>query len=412
MSIKKHILNQIKTKAATIIHKRGALYDWSINARAEQIMPNDFHLWMIMAGRGFGKTRTGSESIRALVKAGYKNICILGETMMDTRKVMVEGKSGILSVFPPDERPRYYPSRNLIEWHNGTKAHLFSGEQPDSLRGPQFDAAWIDELAKFHYADACWDQIMMSVRLGKPKIIITTTPKNTPLIRKLTETSNIIVTRGSTLDNQSNLSPEFIQCVMEEYANTRFGKQEIYGELLDDNSQAVWLPSSILYKDFINLDDIVIGVDPAVTNSVNSDETGIIVAGRDANNEYYIIGDYSGKFRPQDWASLVVNLYYKFNASCVVIEVNQGGDLATELIAQCDATVIVEPVRAVKSKVVRAQPVAALYDQKRVFHIQRFFELELQMLDFHTTGSSPDRVDALVWALSYLKKNNSRYCIF
>lgn len=406
MSSKEDLIKQVKAKAKAIIENKDN--SWVKIGRPEQQMPEDCDIWLLMAGRGFGKTRAGSEAVKKLIEQGYKNICLIGNTIMDTRKIMVEGDSGILSIF--HRKPKYYPSRQYILWPNGAKAHLFSGEQPDSLRGPQFDAAWIDELAKFQYAEECWNQLMMSVRLGKPKIIITTTPRPIPLIRKLVEDKNVFITRGSTLENRKNLAPDFINRILTEYKDTKFGRQEIYGEIVEDDLFELWNQNHIQYKDFNTLDEVVIGVDPAVTNNENSDETGIVVAGRGVDGNYYIIQDYSDKFSSAEWPRLLVSLYHKFDASRIVVEVNQGGDLVQELISQADPNVIVEPVRAMKNKFLRAQAIVGLYEQGKVFHTTRLPRLEEQMLTFSNKISSPDRVDAMVWALTYLKQTS--YCLY
>lgn len=409
MSTKLNFLKEIKSKVKKILEMRQKKNDWSVIGRKEQQMPENFHVWMILAGRGFGKTRAGSEAVKKLIQEGYKNICIIGETMTDTRKVMVEGSSGLLKIC---NDAKYFPSKQCIQWPNGAKVHLFSAEQPDALRGPQFDAAWIDELAKFQYPEECWNQIMFSVRLGSPKIIVTTTPRPIPIIRKLCNAKNVVVTRGSTLDNRVNLSTEFVECILEEYGSTKFGKQEIYGEILEEQQSVLWHRGNIKYGDSSCLEEVVISVDPAMSANQASDETGIIVAGKDFKGCFYIIKDYTGKFRANEWPQFVVSLYYKFNASKIVVEVNQGGDLISELLLQVDPEVSIESVRAVKSKFIRAQAAAVLYDRNQVLHCEKFEALENQMLNFEGKVNSPDRVDALVWALTYLKRQKKELYIF
>lgn len=456
------LLYRLKEAAKKMLEKKILEYDWSAKARKEQLFPRGkWRVWLILAGRGFGKTRTGAEAVRHLISMGYKNIGLVAETAQELRRVMLEGESGLLRIFPPHERPKYFPSRNLLLWKNCAKAMLFSSENPESLRGPQFDAVWIDELAKFRNAEECWRQILMCLRLGQnPKIIITTTPRSIKLLKDLLSRKDVYVTRGSTFENSANLSSDFIATIAEEYGNTTFGQQELYGELLE--KECFW--SEINYCDEVpEMEEIIVAVDPAISNNSNSDETGIIVAGRarntttyknnqeseisdlnqaiDMNNlkntfiqtktKYYVLEDLSTKAKVQDWINVVIDAYYKYDAGRIVVEINQGGDFIKEMIFELDRAkkseneqkfrkniamshmrkekVIVEEVRATVNKGIRAQPVAILYQQGHVLHVNRFRELENQMLSFGCRKSSPDRVDALVWAITKLKeKKGSR----
>ena len=403
---KAYLLKKLKNTASKVLRESNAKYDWSINGRKEQVFPQwNWKVWLILAGRGFGKTRTGAEAVRYLVSNGYRNIGLIGETAQDVRGVMLEGESGLLRVHPDHERPMYYPSRNLLLWKNGAKARIFSSENPDSLRGPQFDAVWIDELAKFRNAEECWRQIMMCLRLGNPKIIVTTTPKPIKILKDLMNRKDAHITRGSTFDNTKNLSNDFISMVSEAYENSTFGQQELHGEIIDEAS-AFW--TEFYYCDSVpELEDIVVAVDPAVTNNKNSDETGIIVAGK-AGSKFYVLEDLSTKAQVSDWIKIAIDAFFEYNASRLVVEVNQGGDFIKEFIREVNSSVRIEEVRASSSKECRAQPVAIMYQQGQVYHVKRFRELENQMLSFGCHNSSPDRVDALVWAISRLKKNMSQ----
>ena len=403
---KLRLLDRLKEVALGVLQKKRLKYDWAKNARKEQLLPQwNWRVWLILAGRGFGKTRTGAEAVRYLAANGYKNIALVGETAQEVRRVMLEGESGLLRIFPASEQPKYYPSRNLLLWKNGAKAMLFSSENPESLRGPQFDAVWIDELAKFRNAEECWRQIAMCLRLGQnPRTIVTTTPRPIKLLKDLMMRKDIHITKGSTFANRSNLSKDFVANIAQEYENTTFGQQELHGELIEKAS--FW--TEFTYCDQIpEMEEIVIAVDPAITNNSTSDETGIIVVGR-SRDKYYVLEDLSTKAKVQDWISCIIKAYYKYDRTRIIVEVNQGGDFIREFIAELDPAVFVEEVRATASKETRAQPVAILYQRGCVFHAHRFRELENQMLTFGCKNSSPDRVDALVWGILKLKQNRNQ----
>lgn len=393
-------------------------YDWSIWARPEQMQPEGNWLtWLILAGRGFGKTRTGAEMIKQVVYGNKtKYITLIAPTAADCRDVMAEGESGIINVFRPQDRPKYSPSKRAIEFHNGARAIMFSAEDPESLRGSQAEFAWCDELCSWKYPET-YDQLLYTMRLGSmPRKIITTTPKPTKLIKELLQDPTCHITRGSTLDNSSNLPQTFIQDLVNKYAGTRLGKQELYAEVLLDNQNALWkrdtldklrLPKNAF--DQIDFRRIVVGVDPATTNSKDSDETGIIVAGIDSNGIGYVIEDLTMKGSPLEWAKVACDAYHKYQAERIVVEVNNGGDMVLATIRQINQSVPVKQVRASKSKHARAEPVSALYEQERVRHIGSFHRLEDQLCEYDPISyeKSPDRLDALVWALTDLIVENN-----
>lgn len=403
-----NIDNTTRLKAIATIKNYLDKFDWGKNARPEQLPPNGkWKTWLIMAGRGFGKTRIGSETIRMFVDSKKsKNIALIGKTIHETKSIMVEGVSGILSAYPKFEIPKYISNINKIEWPNGAFARIFSGDNFESLRGPQFDTVWIDELAKFRNPDMLFDQVSLSLRLGKsPKCIITTTPKPIPVLSKLIKDSNVYITRGSTFDNAKNLSKSFLDDIKKRYENTQIGSQEIYGELLEELEGALWARDMIKYR--ATTDEfrqrIVIAIDPAITNNDLSDETGIVVAAKCIDNTFQVIDDLSGKFSPADWGERVVHLYKKYNADKIVAEVNRGGDLVEQIISITDKTIPYKAVRATRGKLTRAEPIAALYEKGYVFHERPLRILETQMCTYNINShKSPDRLDALVWAITEL----------
>jgi predicted phage terminase large subunit-like protein len=426
-------------------------WEWRFWARPNQLLPNmsgssnlfvdaDGRLkpwvtWLILAGRGFGKSRTGSETIRQLVygvnprsplsaSGGYSRIALVGETAADARDVMVEGDSGILRCHSKEFRPLYEPSKRRLTWPNGAVATLYNGVEPDQLRGPQHDLAWCDELAKFRYADETWDQLQFGLRLGKdPKQIVTTTPRPIPVIRKLILSPSTVVTRGSTYDNRGNLAESFFQSVVTRYEGTRLGRQELDAEILDDVVGALWSRDmldkarrkKLADNSYVALPDmarVVVAVDPSGTGGSEDagDSVGIIVAGRDKGRDKdsraYVLADKTIKAGPDTWARTAVRAYYDHHADCIVAERNFGGAMVEHVIRTVDPRVPVKMVSASRGKVVRAEPVAALYEQERIVHKESFYELEDQMVMMTHDGflgdGSPDRVDALVWALSEL----------
>lgn len=372
-----------------------------------------------MGGRGAGKTRLGAEWVNALVRGfppfarghRYGRIALVGETLADVRDVMVDGPSGILAA-SRRHRPRFEPSRRRLVWDNGAVAQIFSSEDPESLRGPQFDAAWCDELGKWRHAAATFDMLQFGLRLGaRPVQLLTTTPRPIPLIRRLIDDPKVTVTRMRTAENDANLAAGFLRAVRRRYQGTRLGRQELDGELIADRPDALWtrpmlerMPAPAAAGD---LRRVVVAVDPPAAAGHGSNACGLVVAGADATGGALVLHDGTvGAAKPQEWAAHAVALYHRFDADCLVAEVNQGGDMVATVIATVDASVAVKPVRATRGKWLRAEPVAALYEQGRVRHLERFAALEDEMCDFGldglSGGHSPDRVDALVWALTEL----------
>ena len=395
------------------------LHDWTIWARPDQIAPaGDWTTWLVLGGRGAGKTRTGAEWVRAraIASAGTARIALVGETFADVREVMVEGVSGLLAVHPRHERPLWEVSRRRILWPNGAVAHVFSAEDPESLRGPQFDAAWADELGKWRYAEAAWDMLQFGLRLGdRPQQIVTTTPRPIPLLKRLIEDGRTTVTRASTRANAVNLAPNFLDAVVGRYAGTRLGRQELDGEMIEERADALWHRAGIEAGRIAAappLKRIVVAVDPPASHRKGADACGIVAAGLAEDDIAYVLKDGSlERARPAEWAARAIALYRRFDADALVAEVNQGGDMVSAVIAEVDQTVPVTPVRATRGKWLRAEPVAALYEQGRVRHVGAFPDLEDEMCDFGpdglSSGRSPDRLDALVWALTSLLLRSS-----
>ncbi|WP_420415283.1 DNA-packaging protein [Roseibium sp.] len=389
-------------------------YDWrDFRARPEQIAPDgDWDIWLAMAGRGFGKTRLGAEWVREQVYSGAQRIALVAETQKDLEEVMIEGDSGLLSVFPPNERPVYKKKPVQLTFHTGAVALGYNATQPDQLRGPQFDTAWCDETAKWRYARETFDQLQFGLRLGQhPKQLHTTTPRPIPLIKNIIAGSEgkVCVTRGRTMDNSANLAAPFLRKIKERYEGTRLGRQELNGEVLGDLPGALWSLGQIdLYrvqKAPENLSRIVVSVDVAVTNEEGSDEHGIIVAGL-SEREAYVLEDGSLKGSPTDWARRTVALFNKYQADCIVVEKNQGGDMVAHTLRSVRSDLPIREVWASRGKHVRAEPIASLYEQGRVHHVGSFPELENQLTQFTNAGfegeGSPDRADSLVWNLTEL----------
>lgn len=357
-----------------------------------------------------------------MVEAGKATrIALVAPDAAAARDVMIEGDSGLLSIFPKDKRPIYEPSKRKITFWNGAVAHTFSAEDPESLRGPQFDFAWCDELAAWKYAET-WDMLQFGLRLGHdPRAIVTTTPKPNALIRGILAERGTLITRGSTMDNKANLAAPFLKKILDKYEGTRLGRQELYAEVLDDNPGALWQRSNF-DKNRARVVDyegnplrlpefkrIVVAVDPAVTNSEDSDETGIVVAALGVDGRGYILEDLTLKESPAGWAKVALDAYKRWGADRIVVETNQGGDLVETVFRSINANVSFQGVRASKGKFSRAEPVAALYEQNKISHIGTFAALEDQMAEYNpmTAKKSPDRMDALVWAITALMLENN-----
>jgi phage terminase large subunit-like protein len=339
----------------------------------------------------------------------------VAETAADARDVMVLGDSGILASHPKEFRPEWSPTNRRLTWPNGVEAWVYNATEPDQLRGPQHHAAWVDELAKFRYMQETWDQLQFGLRLGEhPRALITTTPRPMPLIKRLTNAEDTVVTRGATLDNKANLATNTVKALYERYGGTRLGRQELEGEILHDIPGALWnrdiIDASRLREAPPNLERVYVAVDPAVTNTENSDEHGIVVVGLARDSEGYargyVLEDGSMRGQPEDWAKKAVSLYRSWSADKIIAEKNQGGLMVESTLKAVDRSVPVELVTATRGKVVRAEPISALYEQGRVHHCGRFDVLEDQMclfsIDYVRSASngSPDRVDALVWGLT------------
>jgi len=388
------------------------LYDWEFWARPEQLPPAQaWSVWLLLSGRGFGKTRTGSEFINWRVRTGSKYIALIGKSKADVRDTMIEvGDSSILKCSPPWFMPDYQPSKRRIVWPNGAIAMVYSGDEPDQLRGPQHDTAWVDELAKFQYPEETWDNMEMGLRLGgDPKVIVTTTPRPIPLIKKLVTDKDTVIVRGRTDDNIGNLSSKFIERIYNKYSGTRLGRQELSGEILEDRQGALWT-QTLIEKHRVRLAPtltrIIVAIDPEATSTEDSSETGIIVVGEGSDGHYYVVRDSSLRATPNVWAGVAVNAYHDLSADRIIGEVNNGGEMIEAVIRNLDPNVSYTAVRATRGKITRAEPISALYEQGKVHHVGCLPDLEDQMVNYVAGEKSPDRMDALVWGLTFLTENN------
>ncbi len=387
-------------------------YDWPKAARKDQLAPDwAWRTWLILAGRGWGKTRTGAEWVREQIKVA-KYVNLIGATADDARDIMIEGETGLLQICPRAERPLYLPSKRRLEWPNGAISLIFTADEPERLRGKQSERLWLDELAAWKYADS-YDQAMLGLRLGnKPQVVVTTTPKPTRIIKEIASNASTHVTRGTTYDNRANLAPEFFADIVKKYEGTRMGRQELNAEILTDNPNALWNRTRIdelRVKEHPPLTRIVVAIDPAVTSNEDSDLTGIVVAGK-AGDDCFVLADFSVSDTPDGWARRAVKAFHDFKADRVVAETNNGGDLVEAVLRTVDRHVPYRKIHASRGKQMRAEPIAALYEQGRVHHVGSFPQLEDEMCDFDPTlaQKSPDRMDALVWALSELTQGPSR----
>lgn len=393
-------------------------------ALPHQLPPEgDWRTWVVMGGRGAGKTRAGAEWVRAEVEGSRpldvgrsRRVALVGETIEQVREVMVFGDSGILACSPPDRRPKWEATRKRLVWPNGAVAQVFSAHEPESLRGPQFDAAWVDELAKWKRAEEAWDMLQFGLRLGpRPRQCVTTTPRNVDVLKTVLASPSTVVTHAATEANRAYLAASFLEEVQSRYAGTRLGRQELDGVLLEDAEGALWTLAMIeagRVEAAPPLDRVVVAIDPPVTGGAASDECGIIVAGvqmQGAPQDWKAVVNEDASVQgasPQQWAEAAIAAMDRHGADRLVAEVNQGGDLVETVLRQIDPLVPYRPVRASKGKVARAEPIAALYEQGRVAHLRGLGDLEDQMCRMTAQGyegkGSPDRVDALVWALHAL----------
>lgn len=373
----------------------------------------DWRFWLALAGRGWGKTRVGAETCRGWAEDSTERILMIAPTASDVRDVMIEGPSGLMSCYPPGNRPVYFPTRHLVQFPSGAIGITVSADEPDRIRGKQFRKFWFDELAACQYAREAWDQVMFGFRLPDADLqgLITTTPKPIEILKAIIANPKTVITRGSSDENRGNLSPEFISEVIDPYRGTRLGRQEIEAELLEDIPGALWTRQVIddnRGKPIdVRMDGIIricVAIDPAVTSNADSDETGIVVAALTRGWHVLILDDLSCRVSARAWADIAVQAYRSRRADVIVAEVNNGGDLVAGNIRAVDPNVNVRSVRASRGKAIRAEPVANLYEQGRVHHIGTFPELEQQMCGWTPQGNekSPDRLDALVWAVTEL----------
>jgi phage terminase large subunit-like protein len=345
--------------------------------------------------------------VRAQVSAGRaRRVALLAPTQGDARAVMIEGPSGLLAIGPPDERPRYQPSLHKVTWPGGAVALVYSADEPERLRGPQHDAAWVDELCAFRYPQYAWDMLMFGLRLGSdPRCLVTTTPRPIPTLKRLLETPGVVVTRGSTYENAQHLAPGFLADILARYQGTRLGRQEIEAELLADTPGALWRRDQIeaaRVQTPPTLKRVVVALDPALPGGEESAETGIVAVGLGVDGHGYVLGDLTLRASPAVWASRAVAAYHDYEADRLVAEVNSGGDMIEHTLRTVEPRLSFRQVRATRGKLTRAEPVAALYEQGKIHHVGAFPALEDQLTTWIPGEPSPDRLDALVWALTDL----------
>ncbi len=392
---------------------------WWLNGREDQLAPEgDWLTWLFLGGRGAGKTRAGAEWLRARVmgiwpdgEAPARRIALVGPTLHDVRTVMVEGDSGLLRVFPDHERPEFQPSLRRLIWPNGAVAQMFSAEEPDSLRGPAFDSAWLDEAGAWKHGLETWQMLQFGMRIGdRPRQVMTTTPRSCPLLKDVMAAPTTTISTAATRANAEHLSPAFLAAVTQRYGGTRLGRQELEGELLVDNPRALWQRDMIdrarvhLVPDLAR---VVVAVDPPAGAKDGNSACGLVCAGVDRSGQGFVLEDATlDRARPLEWASAAIALFERHNADRLVAEVNQGGDMVETVLRQVDAALPLTRVRATRGKYLRAEPVAALYEQGRVSHVGAFGPLEDRMCltepGAMAGAADMDRLDALVWALTDL----------
>ena len=408
------------------------LYDWRSWARPEQIEPlGPWSIWLYLAGRGSGKTRTGAEWIKESVEKGdARFIALVSQSAADARDVMVEGESGILSVYPDKKKPKYEPSKRRIVWPNGAQATIYTAEDPDQLRGPNHDTAWADEIAAFRHLDDLWSNLMLGLRLGKSRCFVSTTPRAIPFIKALIVRSmnldpnvelksvenfpedrirDVFVTKGKTYDNKENLSQTFLNQIITQYEGTRLGRQELLAEILQDVEGALWnrqvLDANRVSEGEIKLEDltrIIVSIDPTVATVENATETGIVVMGKHKNGHGYMIADRSLVASPDGWAKAAVAAYHGYSADRIIAEKNNGGEMITLTIRTVDDKIPVSLVWASRGKLTRAEPVAALDEQHKLHLVGTYPKLEDELCTYDGEGDSPNRLDAYVWAATEL----------
>lgn len=405
---RRRFLESLSPDEAAVLH-----YWWDAWARGEQLAPDgDWYCWLILAGRGWGKTRAGAEFVRRRVESGkFGRIALIGETAADVRDVMIEGESGLLAISPPWFYPTYEPSRRRLTWPNGAIATTYSGEEPDQLRGPQHDTAWADELAKWRYGQEAWDNLEMGLRLGPcPQVVVTTTPRPIPLIKMLKADEGTVMPTANmdTYQNIHNVSPVFIKRVIRRYEGTRLGRQELRAEILDDNPDALWRREEMIERHRVRLAPafvrVAVAIDPSGSSTGN--EAGIIAGGVGPDGHAYIVEDASLQGSPNQWGNAGVTLYLKHEADAIVGEVNFGGEMVETIVHSVakdrGVRVTYRPVRASRGKYLRAEPVSRLYEQGLVHHVGMFPRLEDEQCQWTPGQASPNRLDALVWLLTFL----------
>lgn len=407
------LLNHFSELERTLFFE-GIEYDWDFWARDAQRVPDgDWMYWLLNAGRAFGKTYTGAQTIRKWAETGEFPYCnLIGRTMDDVEKTMVSGPSGILSVCDPDFMPIWKKKDRMLEWPNGVVSLFFSAEEPESLRGPNHSKVWADEICAWKYAKETWDQMKFGLRNGpKPQCVISTTPKkNHKVLKEIWFDKRTVKTTGST-DENTMISDQYREMIIDDYAGTSFGNQEINGEFVMTDDESAIFNIDIINKNRIEkipedvkIDKIIVALDPSVSANENSDEAGIVVVARSEDKKAYLLEDLSGKMTAKKWAEIAVNAYYRHGADKIIAETNQGGDLVEMQIKGVDDTVVYESIKADVNKKMRATPVGTMYERGKVIHVgsdKKFELLENQMIDFdpNSTKDSPDRMDALVWAV-------------
>jgi len=400
------ILNSLSESERTQLY-----YDWRFYARGNQLLPHgdSWTTWLIQAGRGFGKTRVGAEAVKFLAEwdPGCQ-IALIGRTAADVRDVMVLGESGIMRCSPPWFRPTYKPSKRRLIWPNGSVAFTYSGDEPDQLRGPQHHYGWGDEVASWRYTET-FENLEFGLRLGYiPRLILTGTPKPTKTYKAVLSSGDVLMTRGSMMANERNLPESFKKKILNRFEGTRLGRQEIEGEYLEDNPNALWQRRWIdktRIRQIPELVSVVVAIDPAASSGEDAAEHGIVVVGKGSDGHGYVLEDLSTVATPHEWATIAVNAAHRWQANCIVAERNNGGDMVGSTIRNVDKMIPVKLVWASKGKWTRAEPISALYEQFRIHHVGTFADLEDQMCEYEPlllNQASPDRMDALVWGLTHL----------
>ena len=409
------LVNQLSEIEAEFI-----LHDWPLWGRANQFPGiSDWKTWLMLGGRGAGKTRAGAEWIRSIATQSTPEalncggrIALVGETHNDVRDIMIEGTSGILSVHRRAEMPKWKSSQRVLEWPNGVVGQVFSSHDPDGLRGAQFGAVWGDELCKWSNLEITWDMIQFCLRLGSnPRQLVTTTPRPSAFLKRLIANPTTRVARTKTKENEHNLAPGFVAHIEHVYGGTRLGRQELDAEIIEDREDGLWQRAQfekLRQPPILPMGRIVVAVDPPATSKASSAACGIIVAGHDAIGRCFVCEDKTiSKATPLAWANTVVAAYHEYKADVIIVEINQGGEMVETILRTIDASVPVRTVHAQRSKWTRAEPVALLYEKGTVFHAKALPQLEDQMCAFGPDGTSqgvsPDRIDALVWAISELE---------